>query len=209
MTYLSHTPGSYPDDSPRLYSTCLPEIHIPPTTIPSLTVNSALSRTGYGAGAVKPLDTVDSFKTFYLGACAALSPADIIDLTIRDSLMRCPPYPLLTPPLSSLSSLVPNPHCIMDRQHRWMRLASFTNDRLIYRGITYHDPHFVMLQEKIVLLAAENLKGYKGKLDKMKAWKNWRKDVKGCVWWWAASEEKAEMKVQRWKENGNIWHLQH
>ncbi|KAF2495931.1 hypothetical protein BU16DRAFT_526465 [Lophium mytilinum] len=207
MTYLSHTPGHYPDDSPRLFSTALPELNIPSTTSP-LTVNPTLSRTGYGSGAVKPLDTVDSFKTFYLGACAALSPADIIDLTIRDDLMRHPPYPICTPPLSSLCSLVPSPNCIMDRQHRWLRLASFTNDRSIYRGTTYDDPHFVMLQEKIVLLAAESLKGYKGKLDKLRMWNNWRKDVKGCVWWWAASEEKAKMKVQRWKEKG-LWHLQH
>ncbi|KAF2813223.1 uncharacterized protein BDZ99DRAFT_556591 [Mytilinidion resinicola] len=208
MTYLSHTSGSYPDDGQRLFPTALPSLNIPPNTHSHLTVNPTLSRAGYGTGAVRPLDTVGSFKTFYLGACAALSPADIIDLTIRDYLMRHPPYPLLTPPSSSLAAWVPSSDCIMDRQHRWVRLGSFTNDHSIYRGVTHDDPHFIFLQERIVLLAAESLKGYKGKLDRVKMWNNWRKDVKGCVWWWAASEEKAKMKVQRWKEKG-LWPLEH
>ncbi|EOA82088.1 hypothetical protein ACJQWK_05228 [Exserohilum turcicum] len=169
------------------------------------------------------------FQVCLMAGQVYLQPPDLIDLAVRSKLSRKPPYPRMTMPASSerwrtpLPSQVPPNIRLWDNgQKRLLLQVSLSQLRAMDQA-SFHQSRYCMSELRVYqqlpdyfLLTMTDYAKYFFIDQALVEFERYESDREGLedirvafrmqwtgtqwtIWWWANSEEKARMKLERWR----------
>jgi hypothetical protein len=168
-------------------------------------------------------------QLFLMAGQTYFQPPDLIDLMVRSKVSRKHPYPLLPLPSSRWNWIRPSHYSRFpanidlcdDRYKRLLQRASITHLSLITRSSFHQSPYNTSQMaispptlDEALFNMPDHAKRYfadkamtafelnecqpRAKTFRTVFAQTW-KDIQWSVWWWANSEDKARMHLERWK----------